>query len=128
MVKVNFEVFANSGARLNTPYITTDRHGRFRMSSGLVTKLSLDNRSAQYYIGYDAGNHRIMLGPVDVVKPTNANPITFDKMKHYASSRSFFQAYRIPFEATRYIYDGDWNGWLTFKCANFDADDKKAAE
>lgn len=128
MAKVEIEVFANSGARAGEKFLAADAFGRLRMSSGLVAELSLEDRAGKFYLGYDKGNKRIALGPVDTVRPTDANPITFDKSRHYATVRSYFSKYNIALEKTRYMFDGTHNGWLMFKREGFEADDKRATE
>lgn len=126
MTKVEIEVYANSGARAGEKFLASDAFGRLRMSSGLVAELSLEGRAGKFYLGYDKGNRRIALGPIDVVQPTDANPVSFDKGRHYASVRRFFDKHGIPFEKTRFMYDGKWNGWYMFKREDFAADDKRA--
>ena len=114
-MKVEIEVFANKGARAGAVYLGADSLGRLRMSSGLVSMLSLEDRAAKFYLGYDKGNRRIALGPVDVVQPTDSNPVTFDKTRHYASVRGFFNKYGISLSNGRYYFDGKFNGWLMFR-------------
>lgn len=126
MAKVEIEVYANSGARAGEKFLVTDAFGRLRMSSGLVQMLSLDGRAGKFYLGYDKGNKRIALGPVDVVQPTDANPVTFDKGRHYATARGFFTKHGLPLERIRYVYDGKHNGWIMFRREDHEADDQRA--
>lgn len=126
MAKVEIEVYANSGARAGEMFLVTDAFGRLRMSSGLVRLLYLEDRAGKFYLGYDKGNRRVALGPIDTVQPTGANPVTFDKTRHYATARGFFNKHMIPLEKTRYIYDDKHNGWLMFRSEFHEADDKRA--
>lgn len=128
MSKVDIEVFANKGGRSGAMYIATDGLGRLRMSSALVADLSLEDRPAKFYIGYDKGNRRIALGPVGVVKPTDAQPVTFDKRRHYASVRGFFSKYNIRLDRARYMYDGRHNGWYMFRVESSAAEDGRGRE
>lgn len=98
------------------------------MSAGLVADLALEDRAGKFYLGYDKGNRRIALGPVETVSPTDAKPVTFDKNRHYASIRGYFNKYGIKLEKVRYMYDGKHNGWLMFKREGFEADDQRATE
>lgn len=126
LAKVEIEVFANSGARAGEKFLAADSFGRLRMSSGLVAELSLEDRAGKFYLGYDKGNKRIALGPVGVVTPTDANPVTFDKSRHYASVRAYFNRYGIAMERVRYVFDGKHDGWLMFRREGFEAGDRRA--
>lgn len=126
MAKVEIEVYANSGARAGEKFLVSDAFGRLRMSSGLVQMLSLEERAGKFYLGYDKGNKRIALGPLDTVRPTDANPVTFDKGRHYATARGFFAKHGLPLERIRYVFDGKHNGWIMFRREDHEADDQRA--
>ncbi|WP_147273829.1 hypothetical protein [Fontibacillus phaseoli] len=98
--------------------LVTDSFGRLRMSSLLVSLLHLKDESASFYLGYDKERRSIALGPVGDVFPKNARPVTFDAKRHYASARSFFTAFGLPFECAKFAYKGTDNGWLMFERMN----------
>lgn len=128
MAKVEIEVYANSGARAGAQFLATDAFGRLRMSAGLVEKLSVRGEACSLYLAFDKANKRIMLGKPGVVKPTDARPVKFDRTRHYAQVRPFFLHNQIPLNRARYVDDGEWNGWMTFRREDFEAADKRATE
>lgn len=121
--KFEIDVYANDGAHTGMTFVSTDKLGRLRLSSGLVSKLSTRGMPIKLYVGYDKANHRIALGKVDIVKPTDANPVSFDAKRHYGVTRGFFHKHGLPFEPRRYFYDGDYQGWMMFKPADWTAED-----
>lgn len=124
--KIVIEVY--KGARVNTPYVATDKHGRLRLSAGLVDMLSARGMPVKLYVGFDKANKRIALGKPDVVRPTDANPLTFDANKYYAYAGGFYQQHGIPFGPARYVYDGKYEGWLMFRREDYEAPDRRASK
>lgn len=123
--KIVIDVFANKDAYGGEAFLVTDRFYRLRMSSGLVRMLACQDSAIKLYLGFDAANRRIALGKPDVVRPTDANPVSFDARRHYAYARQFFAKHAIPTERVRYIYDGRHEGWLMFREEAFDATDRR---
>jgi hypothetical protein len=121
--KVEIEVWANDGARSGEPYVSTDVHGRLRLSAGLIDMLSCRDMPIKLYIGYDKANKRIALGKEDVIKAPDANPVLFDRTRHYGWARRFYDKFGIPAETARYYFDGKYQGWLMFKREGYDAPD-----
>lgn len=122
--KIEIDVF--SGGRVTDPYIATDKYGRLRLSAGLVDMLSTRGMAIKLYVGFDKANKRIALGKPDVVKPTDARPLTFDAAKNYAYAGAFYHKHAIPLGYARYIYDGKYEGWLMFKREDYVAPDPRA--
>jgi hypothetical protein len=126
--KVVIDVWSGGGTRGNEPYVATDRHGRLRLSSATVSMLSARGVGIKLYVGYDKANRRIALGKPDVVKPTDAQPLSFDKSRHYANISAFMKRHQLPFESVKYVYDGKYEGWLMFKQAGYTAPDGRGSE
>ncbi|NOU98465.1 hypothetical protein [Paenibacillus planticolens] len=126
--KIVIDVWANSGAHGGSAYLTSDKFGRVRMSAGLVEMLSCKGAPIKLYVGYDAANKRIALGKPDVVKPSDANPVSFDRGRHYGMIRTFMKKHVLPFEAIKYVYDGKYDGWLLFKREDYAAPDGRGTE
>ncbi|AXF40945.1 hypothetical protein SCOTTIE_82 [Paenibacillus phage Scottie] len=123
MPKIEIEVWANDSAYVGEPYVSTDLHGRLRLSSGLVEKLSCRDMPIKLYIGYDKANRRIALGKWEIIKAPSANPVQFDRNRHYAYVKRYYDKFGIPVENARYYYDGDYQGWMLFKRKDYDAPD-----
>jgi hypothetical protein len=119
----DLDVWANRNAHGGEAFLVTDRFRRLRMSSGLIAMLNCRNIPYKAYLAYDKANKRIALGNPDIVTPTDAKTVTFDAGRHYANARGFFDKHGIPTEKVRYVYDGKWNGWLMFRCEDWDAED-----
>ncbi|UKS30182.1 hypothetical protein LOZ80_15070 [Paenibacillus sp. HWE-109] len=113
--KIVIDVWANAGGRNGEAFLTSDKFGRVRMSAGLVAMLSCKDSAIKLFVGFDAANKRIALGKPDVVKPSDANTVTFDKGRHYANIRAFMTKHQLPLEAIKYVFDGKVDGWLVFK-------------
>lgn len=117
--KVDIDVWENTDARGGELFLVSDRFKRFRMSSGLVDHLKIEGAPYKAYLAYDKANQRVMVGPVDAVTlpsgQERAKSITFDAGRHYATVRGFFDKHMLPAEKRRYIYEGMWNGWFTFR-------------
>ncbi|MEW9697972.1 hypothetical protein [Paenibacillus sp. SI8] len=126
--KIVIDVWANAGAHGGAAFLTSDKFGRVRMSAGLVELLSCKDAAIKLYVGFDAANKRIALGKPDVVKPSDANPVSFDKGRHYANISAFMKKHRLPFDAVKYYYDGKVDGWLVFKREDYTAPDGRGTE
>jgi hypothetical protein len=128
MSKIVIDVWANSGAHGGAAFLTSDKFGRVRMSAGLVEMLSCKDSAIKLYVGYDAANKRIAIGKPDVVRPSDANPVSFDRGRHYANIKVFMNKHQLPFEPVKYVYDGKADGWLMFKREGYAAPDGRGTQ
>jgi hypothetical protein len=128
MSKLVIDVWANTGAHSGEAFLTSDKFGRVRMSAGLVAMLSCKDSAIKLFVGYDAANKRIALGKPDVVKPSDAKPVSFDRGRHYANINAFMKKHQLPLEAIKYVFDGKADGWLLFKREGHTAPDGRGTE
>lgn len=122
--------FSNVSTRGDTAFITTDAQNRLCLSAKLRRDLGLTNGSSgsiRLYLGYDKVNKRIGIAKPDIVRLTDTKPYKFDAKRGYAHARNFLRANEIlpaKGKSARYVYDGQEDGWHTFKLDGYDAPDK----
>lgn len=115
-VQVKIEGFANDGSRRKGGHtLATDKSGRLRMSSSLASLLYVNGKDAEFYLGFDRETGRIALGSPEFMSPEGLKPVKFDAKRRYASVRSFYVDFDIPFEAAHYEYEDKVSHWMLFR-------------
>lgn len=121
IIPFNNKDFKSSGEMV----VTVDKNRRIYLNRHLQRYLNSEDSPIKLYLGYDPVNKRIALAKPDVVRLTDHRPVQFNK-SGFVSARAFIDRFKIEYKdgPYHYIYDGNENGWLTFRLQGYEAPDQ----
>lgn len=121
IVPFNNDDFKSSGEMV----LTVEKTQRITLNRPLQRYLGTEGKPIKLYLGYDPVNKRIAIAKPDVVRLTDHRPVNFNK-SGTVSARKFLDRFQIEYKdgPYHYLYDGNENGWLTFRLHGYKAPDQ----